>query len=127
MLRSPGGDVGHILMSSYSHWHTTACGTMTPNGQIVQDRPRRKCRKCTQCWAGGQLVKTCGTCRHYYAPRSLCEAPLPMWIEDDDPMGNFCGDDIRTQPADRDAETCRMYAKRHLPNVPVEARRKETP
>lgn len=46
MLRSPGGNVGHILMSSYSHWHTTACGTMTPNGQIVQDRPKRKCRKC---------------------------------------------------------------------------------
>ena len=46
VLRGLGGDTGHILMGSHSNWHNTACGTMTPNGEIVQARPARKCRKC---------------------------------------------------------------------------------
>jgi hypothetical protein len=64
-------------------------------------------------------VRTCGTCKHYYAVRSMCEAPRPMWMEDADPMGNLGGDGIRTQPANRDAESCKMYAKRRLPNEQV--------
>jgi hypothetical protein len=57
-------------------------------------------------------TKTCAGCQHYYAARQLCEAPRPMWLEDADPMGHLGGDDIRTQPPDRDAESCRMYRKR---------------
>jgi len=48
MLRSPGGDVGHILLSSFSHWHTIACGVATPNGVITQKKPARVCRKCRE-------------------------------------------------------------------------------
>lgn len=39
-----------------------------------------------------------------------------MWAEDADPFGHLAGDDIRTQPSDKDAEQCRMYAKRRMPN-----------
>jgi len=43
------GNIGHILCGSKSHWrHTTACGTWTPNGEIVSDRPKRKCKKCIE-------------------------------------------------------------------------------
>ena len=56
-------------------------------------------------------MKTCGTCRHYYAAQSLCEAPLPMWLTEADPLAQFTGDNIRTQQPDCDAEACRTYAK----------------
>jgi len=39
--------IGHVLVSSESHWHYTLCGTMTPNGAMQADElPRRKCRRC---------------------------------------------------------------------------------
>jgi len=43
--REPGGPIDHVLTSSKSHWHTTACGIWTPNGEIRAEFKRR-CRKC---------------------------------------------------------------------------------
>ena len=62
-------------------------------------------------------MKTCGTCRHYCANQALCEAPLPMWLTEADPLAQFTGDDIRTRQPYDDAETCRTYAKRRMPNA----------
>lgn len=37
---------GHILVSREDGFNYTACGTWTNGGEIVQDEPARKCRKC---------------------------------------------------------------------------------
>jgi hypothetical protein len=39
----------HVLWEQRSGWHHTLCGTLTPNGLVVTQRPERPkaiCRKC---------------------------------------------------------------------------------
>lgn len=38
--------IGHVLCGTRERWHSTACGTWTPNGESVSERPKRKCRAC---------------------------------------------------------------------------------
>jgi uncharacterized protein (TIGR02996 family) len=41
------GDRGvHILASQASGWYATVCGTWTPNGEHLTERPKRVCPKC---------------------------------------------------------------------------------
>lgn len=39
------GGIGHVLVQSYSGWHYSP-HNMTPNGEVVEDTPKRICRKC---------------------------------------------------------------------------------
>jgi len=72
-------------------------------------------------------VKTCANCQHYYATRQLCEAPMPLWLDDYDPIGNIASDEHTTMPPETNATMCRTYRKRRVPNTKVEfSERSET-
>ena len=40
------GNISHILIQTNSGWNQTACGILTPNGDVHEDRPIKVCRKC---------------------------------------------------------------------------------
>lgn len=38
--------IDHVLVASKSGWHQTACGSLTPNGEVHESTPGRICRAC---------------------------------------------------------------------------------
>lgn len=38
--------IDHVLVATKSGWNQTACGVITPNGEIHENTPDRICRKC---------------------------------------------------------------------------------
>ena len=60
-------------------------------------------------------MKTCSTCQHYYATRQICEAPLPLWLDNYDPIGTTASDAHTTMEPDTDATGCTTYRKRRMP------------
>ena len=54
-----------------------------------------------------EAAQTCSRCKHFYAGR--CEAPMPLWFEQMDPLGHFAGE--RTVRPDDDG--CKVWKRKH--------------
>jgi len=66
-------------------------------------------------------MKTCNDCTYYYLDGKQCEAPMPLWVENHDPMSHFYGDEVRHMEPNHNAERCKMFRKRRRSNQATEA------
>jgi len=70
-------------------------------------------------------MKTCSDCAHYYLDGELCEAPMPLWVGNIDPMDALHGDEQRHLEPEHNANKCKMFRKRRGPNKPIEPTAKD--